>query len=164
MRQSRMVDMASTTPSAWSHALPDKQQIVCADRAPDPNPSSKSMNNSLLEGRLSERELSAFLGFFPLRVPPRAANLLLLLLRKGNALSQAGRPKRKTMSTSRLLVAAVAVVAMSAAVSAQRPRPWPGPSPYPSPRRSAPELNPATATTALALLTGCILVIRGRKR
>ena len=63
------------------------------------------------------------------------------------------------MSAFKLFVATLAVIGMSVGVSAQPPGPWPGPRP-----QSAPELNPATAATALALLTGCILVIRGRKR
>jgi hypothetical protein len=76
------------------------------------------------------------------------------------------------LSLLRLFAALTFVIGMSVAASAQTRQlpPDPGPAPPvnrdPNTRntRHAPELNPATGATALALLTGGILVLRGRKR
>ena len=67
-----------------------------------------------------------------------------------------------SLFAQRLLGIAFVLVGMTSVCFAQ-PRPCATSDPACSPRR-APEIDPANATTALALLAGGLLVVRGRRR
>ena len=64
-------------------------------------------------------------------------------------------------SLSRLAVATVILIGMSSVGFAQKNS---GNGNNGNGKKHAPEIDPASATTALALLTGGLLIIRGRRR
>lgn len=70
----------------------------------------------------------------------------------------------KSLSLQTLLAAAIVLFAMTGVGLAQPGGDRPCETPECSSWRHAPEIDPASATTAFALLAGGLLIIRGRKR
>jgi hypothetical protein len=79
--------------------------------------------------------------------------------------------KLSSLPIRTLLATTIVLIGMTNICFAQTQRgngwgggwPW-WPEPTPTPVHRAPEIDPASATTALALLAGSLLVIRGRRR
>jgi len=73
--------------------------------------------------------------------------------------------KLSSLPIRTLLAATLVMIGMTGVCFAQTIQPFGGSfGPRPVPIKHAPEIDPASATTAFALLAGVLLVIRGRRR